>query len=398
MPIDTVPLDVFEIIIEILANLHLPSVKACSLVNHSFRSVCSRHIFDTIAVHRFNMAILLFDTPEIARYIRHLSLDIKAETHHFDGRSLGLEVFERITGLRSLKIHNFDHYPFLVWDQIPLRPVLSRFFHLASLTRIFVCNVKDFVLADFIPCTNLEDFGFSSLEFTTDHPTEIIPSVTRLMLRKFSAGLICPSVVAHILAAKCTDDKHFIDVSLLTDLSANIASPYDARTFITLLNRCQQVRDLKLKVSSRGVALADALNHNLSLKTLKDVYIYFEDCDRGNDLFYGLVDELQQINSENAIESLHIFIYSRWFRIFKPQRWSRLDNTFSQTDQWPNLRKVLFSIALWDVPYNDYAAYIANLQQTYFPRLSRSTSLMFEFNAGEEVPWINADMLWSMSL
>ena len=112
MPIDAIPLDVFEIIIEILAKLHFPSVKACSLVNHSFRSICSRHIFDTIPVHRHNMAraILLIDTPEIARYIRHLGLDIKAETHHFDGRSPGLEVFERITGLCSLELCNYDRY------------------------------------------------------------------------------------------------------------------------------------------------------------------------------------------------------------------------------------------------------------------------------------------------
>ena len=74
------PLDIEEIILDILAAEDDGALKTCSLVCQAFLPICRKHIFGSIVlndrpvgspiIHAFER--LLRETPEIADYIRKL--------------------------------------------------------------------------------------------------------------------------------------------------------------------------------------------------------------------------------------------------------------------------------------------------------------------------------------
>jgi len=157
------PLEIEETILDLLAeddNDH-SALKTCSLVCQAFLPICRKHIFGSIVLNNHSavstssvylFAQLLCKRPEIADYIRKLDCTIRVTDLT---RPTLQELLRRISRLESLTVWR-HHRLIFDWSNNPLRPALLHLLYLPTLTHFRVEGIKNFVVSDLIPCTNLK--------------------------------------------------------------------------------------------------------------------------------------------------------------------------------------------------------------------------------------------------
>ena len=257
------PPEIEEIIINCLAvdDIWFSAMKTCSLVCKAFLHICRKHIYRYLIVNNGrrdgncpphphlcvssgDLENLLRETPEIADYIRGLTYDIPEED--LTNESIQ-ESLKRISKLRDLHINYGCNSPLdlsLDWSNNPLRPALLHLLHNPTLTHFGVNECKNFVVSDFIPCTNLKslDLQFESLVTVTTFPAAYPEHPAKLEVLYTHE----PNLVITLSQASRPDGQPIIDFSSLGHITVFMERDLDCVGSIELFKDLDVLTEVTL--------------------------------------------------------------------------------------------------------------------------------------------------------
>ena len=129
-----------------------------------------------------------------------------------------------------------------------------------------------------------------------------------------------------------------------------------------------------------GPSLSDMLRP--SMQTLKHIVVNIHVDKLDDDFLFGIPSELEDMRTENIIETVVIQVIVHW-KIDESYRrgdvWSRLDKVLTAPG-WFSLKRVslIIEIANFD---NEVELALRKLPELQFPQLSSSNSISFDFKA-----------------
>jgi len=249
------PLEIEETILDFLAeddNDHL-ALKVCSLVCQAFLPICRKHIFGSITLNDYKipspttihaLGLLLSRRPEIAYYIR--KLDYAIEIAHFATSPSIQESLKQISRLESLTVRH-QYRTRIDWSNNPLRPALLHLLHLPTLTHFKVAGIKNFIVSDLIPCTNLKYLNIGQnttcaieMNFPAALPDHPIQPNEFVMETRTSAA------ITKLCAARRPDGQPVIDFGSLSMITVEFDSPYVGEASKELFRRCQALTNVQI--------------------------------------------------------------------------------------------------------------------------------------------------------
>ena len=235
-PISRLPFEVVERIVDDVAAEYddgLSSIKACALVCHSFLPLCRKHIFDSVTLNpghpsstSDNLNHLLSKSPHLAVYIRKLDYKVNQKEFLKNRFPWLLPMFKKLVRLQKLRI-SYSHYPgeggYLDWMSPSLRKVLQPLLHFPTLTSIRLESIRNFALADFAGCVNLEnlEIGFLECSNSVGEFLEELPATPAVLEMLAIKGNV--RFVQQLFEARRPDGKPIIDFSSLRKITANVA-------------------------------------------------------------------------------------------------------------------------------------------------------------------------------
>jgi len=253
MPAITFPLEIKEIILELLAEDdsdkgHL-ALKTCSLVCQAFLPICRKHIFENITLticndyvmlslatsHAFER--LLRETPKIADCIR--KLDYTILTADLTSTSIQ-ESLKRISRLEFLSVQ-YQDWPGLDWSNNRIRPTLLHLLHLPSLTHFKMSRITDFVVSDLIPCVNLKylDIGaFTTVAAASETTFQANLYEHSIQLREYVSGVGTSAIIMKLCSARRPDGQPIIDFGSLSKITVTLEDPNEIEALQELFRRC----------------------------------------------------------------------------------------------------------------------------------------------------------------
>ncbi|KIM35763.1 hypothetical protein M413DRAFT_32228 [Hebeloma cylindrosporum] len=388
----TLPFEIIEAIIDSLPQRQDPSLsslKSCSLVCKSFLELCRKYIFASITVARRDLASskptsdalvrLLSTTPEIGRHVRILCLRLSSD--EFDHPSLP-RTLKRITKLESFTIYWCPTYK---WRNNSLRQALLHLLHLPTLRSLHIADIRDFMLADLIPCSNLRELKF---DCTTpverkDISISILPDKP-LQLHRLTCGIESPIAISMIGTSLRPDGKPIFNLAVLPSISIRFDTNEEFEASGKLLQHCLQLTDIDIFLNSPLIWTGIAKMLKPSLETLTHLHFSMSTKDEtgANDPLAGLVSELDQIQCHrNVVENLTIDVFvGAYYKCNQGDDWGLLDSVLTQPG-WSRLKRISLTISLW-VCYreDDLEVTLKSLAGKQLPRLSSSTSIDFQFS------------------
>ena len=235
------PLEVVERIIDDVAEYDnhindLSSIKAFALVCHCFLPLCRKYIFASVILDirrpsstSDNLNRLLSNSPHLAVYIRKLDYNVDEEEFVAERFTWLVPMFKNLVELQKLSIRYWPSGPYSVddrrldWMSSSERKVLLPLLHLPTLTSISLSSIRNFPLADFASCINLQKLGIHSLECSTPNSVGKFSdalSPTPVMLERLTidAGNVIP--VQQLCLARRPDGKPIIDFSSLKKIKS----------------------------------------------------------------------------------------------------------------------------------------------------------------------------------
>ena len=251
------PLEIEERILDLLAedNDSHSALKACSLVCQAFLHKCRKHIFGSIVLsdhcavprlttHAFES--LFRERPEIVNCIRKLYYTIRAAdlaspmTQESLKRISRLEVLTQVT----VRWSNYN-WPKFDWRNNPIRPALLHLLHLPTLTHFKVAQINNFVLLDFVPCTNLKylHIGLNTTGVAeTSFPAALPGHPIRLNELVVDVGT--SDAIIELCTARRPDGQPLIDFRSLSKITVVLESPNEGAASQELFRRCQNLTDV----------------------------------------------------------------------------------------------------------------------------------------------------------
>ncbi|KDR66870.1 hypothetical protein GALMADRAFT_161831 [Galerina marginata CBS 339.88] len=393
-PIPTLPLEIVQEVVDILAQdgPDLSSIKACSVTCKTYLPLCRKHIFSSILltgqirpIHVSKPTLAAFirvlsTTPEIAYYIRNL-------VYYPSMKDLDLpllpETFMQIQNLESLSIHWPVRSQFQ-WNKNPLRLALLHLLHLPTLIRLEARGIRDFVIVDLMPCTNLKEFKFSRINFAKTENIFPSPLPSRpIRLRQLSAGEGSSAMVSKLYQTLRPDGKPILDFTSIASVSLMVEEDDELNASQEFLKRCRKLTHVQKFLDSSPLTWA-GLSRVLhpSLQTLAHLHLktMITDPSGTNDPLSGLVTELQEMRHQNCIEKITIQVsIQSGSDCNRGDDWGRLDEELARPG-WLKLKSVLLSITFCMRKNSDLEIALRKLPETQFPRLSSSTSVLFDFS------------------
>lgn len=424
------PLEVIELIIEIVANndYHeapiqpkFPNTKACSLISHAFLHRCRQHIFRSIRLYDKRRAAnsswqnsaqlfaqLITDNAEIANYVRQLHYLV--QTHITEPYYGVPPALARLINLETLTLSSTSG--FFKWDTIKL-PSMSTLLHLLHGPKIqslkLIC-VSGFRVSDLVRCRNLRNLDLCHvlLAAAEDDVVFFIPPSSTTPLHHLGLKHCQTHHASQVVTRQLVDGRRIIKTNSLKSLSIGISYPREVEHATEIF---QHIRGLEtLDILGAFSLMADdgkqlfidrypvvALTANLTesvisfisltLETLSNLKITLNKRDDSQEPLTHICHILHHISGRNCIKSLDIFI-----RIPK-----HLDCTVG--DEWGELERVLLSPG-WPFLVQLDIKIIANgareglrlekalrkLPEIQLQGLASSKKIAFNFSADEGLP------------
>ncbi|KAF9477048.1 hypothetical protein BDN70DRAFT_995213 [Pholiota conissans] len=336
-----IPLDIIDIIVDILSRddpEELTSVKSLSLACRAFVPACRKRIFASVGLNnhfdeeecepRHATTAMFYrrlcSTSEISQYVRNI--DYSITTDDFTDTTIPL-AFEKITRLQRLQ---FFYYPLdkktkpkASWDKSSLRVAFCYLFQLASLTKLELFGISNFVLADLSHCVNLEKMRFSNLS-TVSTPSPKGIQNTPIKLRSLGIGSNSGS--------------------MLSKLSVNLGEPEHIQATKNMVRLCNNLSKFEISVLDPSVDLGDLASLlQPSITTLKklEFNLHFSGQEEDDPLF-NLGEGLEHLGNleGNTIENIEITVHiSEYSDCDRGSRWQSLDRAF-QRSKWPQIKHV----------------------------------------------------------
>ena len=253
------PLEIEEMILDILGDEDHKALKTCSLVRKAFLPLCRKHIFGSIVLNPRDQDVvpppythtthaferLLRETPEIADYIRKLDYTFRAD----DLTSPTIqESLKRISRLEFLSV---GHYDWLIgttldfdWSNNSIRPALLHLLHLPTLTHFKVTAINCFVISDLIPCVNLKYLHIDFL--TTGAAKTIFPGAlpeNSVQPNEFVAGVRIPMTLC---AARRPDGRPIIDFGSLSKITVYVEESDEGEALQELFRHCHVLTSVNI--------------------------------------------------------------------------------------------------------------------------------------------------------
>jgi len=390
-----VPLDVIEIIMEILAgNNDVASLKTCSLACRAFSGVCQKHIFSSIELNstkrpskqparRFKR--LLDKNPSIAGYVR--SLDYVS---HFDSQR-GPPILQRLHRVNNFTFGFNDYETFMEgkqdWEKIrpSLKSSLATFIQSNSIVELSLLNIKNLPVTILMYFPHLLRLGLQNVS-VADIPLpkgfykpKKAPNLVSIWIRNSSLGPIRKYLQPGVTP--------ILDLTRLEDLSVVLE---DGRTGIDVIKHILMPSENLKSLSFSGAYpdldfmgnFASVLTSG-SLKTLKTVKVFPMLETEETDPYIHFTQELEQIAGKNVLETLLFEIDIETDRrcTTESSRWAQLDLVLSQPNAFPFLRRVELKISIWrwSRPTDEFQARLEEIGGNDFMGIRANKAFGFKF-------------------
>lgn len=383
------PFETIETIIDTLAqdDPGSLSLKACSLVCQGFLELCRKHIFASITIDCLAVAVptptsaafvrLLSTTPQIADHIRELDWNILVED--FEDRSLP-GILEKITKLQSLTIY----WPrgHLQWRTTSLRAGILHLLHLPTLIRLEICDSRDFVFIDLIPCINLREIRLDCTQVVeAENPFPLTLPNNPLQLDRLLFGVESSAAISRIGTSLRPDGRPIFNLAVLSCISLVLYNYDEFEASRQLFQHCVQLTNVDILVNFPLTWTGIAKILEPSIKTLAHLCFSMSAQDETgtSDPLAGLVAELEEIRCHrNVIENMTIdVLVGACYKCNQGDDWGLLDSVLTQSG-WSRLARVSLAISTWNLYHDD--ATLTTLPQRQLPRLLSSKSTVFEFS------------------
>lgn len=251
--IPVLPLDIIGNIIDILANDNktgLQDIKATSLTCQSFLPLCRTHIFSSIDITITGSNALtelhsgeafgqfLSTTPDIARYIRKLSIRLHPDPKP---RYLLDQVPRQLTRLEWLTI--LPAYHLIDWKDIqsPMQHSLLNFIHLPTLNHLDLRYFNNFPISNLIPIPNLKHLSATNL-YIADEADEVVALVPSKLIKLRALDILMSGMAAQKwLATSFADRQPALD---LTGLEKIVVQFSDEQLVVAARQIFQYARQL----------------------------------------------------------------------------------------------------------------------------------------------------------
>ncbi|KAF9473983.1 hypothetical protein BDN70DRAFT_997347 [Pholiota conissans] len=367
----TLPLEIIESILSILAVSDFNSLLTTSLTCSAFVPLCRAHIFRSITLNSASefenvtpsmLHDRLSQTPELAQYIRHLSFNMKEHDTHDSTIVLALQ---HLTHLRSLSIW---HHPYLVkvhpeisWNKDPaVRVALRHILALPSLVELEIFAIHGGIFlsdltssAGALEKLTLELFLPVDLSSIAAKPTPSKPLKLRVLDLKFQSV----SPIVHFCSIKCADGRPFLDFSRLTWLSLVLEEMPQLKgsQVGSIIERCTGLVELHITATYPCITLfglTDAIQP--SIHTLKRLRIHvsfnkegsIEYTDINNPLTI-LASELDHVGrTDNILEEITLRLSIGLTAGYNPSISLRMLNKSFARNKWPMLRSVSLDVSV----------------------------------------------------
>ncbi|PPQ82831.1 hypothetical protein CVT25_009206 [Psilocybe cyanescens] len=356
--------DVYEIIIDMLAEIHILSLKSCSLVCNDFARLCRKHIFHSIELdsterrytRRFDR--LLNRSPSTANYVRSLTF-----VYNTARRNVGPPVLHSLHRVKDFTLRltdgkeNYCGDPQYDWEKLPSRhrSYFYSFIQSNSIEQLSLVNIQNLpatILTYFPHLTSLKVDNVSIL----DAPLESgfsgpmgVPKLISIWSRQSNLGPL-----RKLLSYDQPNTTPVLDLTGLENMGVSLEGGHTGMDVIRhLLQHSQNLKCLSLSASYDSYLnfkgnLASSLTHG-SLKTLKMMKIMTMVEDQRTDPYLYFVEELEQIGGQNVLEtlSIEVDIETNARPTTELSKWAQLDRTLSAADAFPYLRSVSLEITIW---------------------------------------------------
>ena len=252
------------------------SIKSFALVCHCFLPLCRKYIFASVILNMRrpspnatsdDLNHLLSNSPHLAVYIRKLDYNVDEREFVAERSAWLLPMFKKLVKLQKLSIcyspsglHSVSVFGSkLDWMSSSERKVLLPLLHLPTLTSISLSSIRNFPLADFASCVNLQKLGIHSLECSTPNSvgkfSEALPP-TPVMLERLTidAGNVIP--VQQLCLARRPDGKPIIDFSSLKKIKSR---GVELRSMTKLFGMCRNLQKISLDSMSLSRLISSSI-------------------------------------------------------------------------------------------------------------------------------------------
>jgi hypothetical protein len=400
-----VPLDIIEIIMELLANANdMASLKTCSLACHCFLAVCRKHVFSKIELDSINQGSkaprvrlfkrLLDGNPSIAGYVR--SLDYVNDFHSKRGPPI-LRRLHRVHsftfGFKDSQQRMLNHQQ--EWEKMPsfLKSSLSSFIQSNSIAELSLFNIKDVPLTVFMYFPHLTGLRINNVSVANVPLSDGFlkqkgsPKLVSLWVRNSSLGaMIKPLNNTTPGAAPILNLTGLESLSIVIDEDPTIMD-----VIKSLLKPSETLECLSFSGSHPDLNFLGSFASSLtpgSLKTLKTVKLFpMLETQEDNPYLY-FAQELEHIAGKNVLETLivHIDIDTDCRCTTDSSQWSQLDLILSEPDGFPLLRRVEIKVTIWhwSRDYSEFHTRLEDIGKGSFPWLRDNKNVEFGFEVLEE--------------
>jgi hypothetical protein len=265
------PLDTIGNVIDFLTATDL---QACSLVSQSVLFLCRPHLFSSITIKIGTDELhdpeafgrLLLKTPEIARYIRNLSVILRDDPplyledplsvwHRSRLSGVFSNVFDQVphqlTGLQSLTFWRSPHYavPDVDWNKMTLSMQLSllKLVHLPTLTHLKLGWIQNFPISNLISCTHLKHLSAEALLIILDEHDNPSSPHGHMQLQELDIHIHGIPPISELLITRDSDGRSVLDLSGLERLTVTFFAPWLAVEIRKVFRMTHQLTEVHVR-------------------------------------------------------------------------------------------------------------------------------------------------------
>ncbi|KAH9483253.1 hypothetical protein JR316_0005357 [Psilocybe cubensis] len=358
--------DLYDHIIEQLANIDIRSIRNCALVCSDFLRLSRRHLFRSITLdstkpkYTRRLERLLNRNPSIVRNIRDVTLE-----HNINQRNIGPHVLNRLHRVRKFTLQLCDgtecdfcgdsQYD---WGGLSARhrTYFYSFIRSNTIVHLTLANIQN-ISATFLRCLPylavLEVDNVSMLDSPFDRShcdsdSMGIPKLVKIWSRR--SNLI---PLQNLLGDEHSNIMPAVDLTYLEDIGVALDDDPAGMEFLGfVLQNTENLKSVTLSASDECQTtfkgkVASKLNKH-SLKTLKTIKMMVMIEDHETDPYLSFMDELEQIGGKNVLETLSIEIEAETncHPTTELSKWAELSRVLAATDAFPHLRSVSLKVTL----------------------------------------------------
>ena len=369
------PFDIIVQIIDAVGTEDTNLLKKLALVSNCFHQICSEHLFATVelrrdANHKKRFVKLLKSRPDIARYIRKLTVHILKDDDMLS------PFFRTISRINCLKINA----SYVEWNGInpSLASAFIHLMHLPTINHIDLSYIRNFPISILTPSVNLlrlDLYIIDPLEAETVVQSEMMPKIREFHIEESSL------MTTKLLHAKLQDGQPAFNFMDLRRLSTCLE---DKQNVLYLTQNAKLLEELHLTVGwgESLLGLRDILSPcTRTLKVLDlTVPIFFEEP------LKGVCEELEALAGNNILEALS-------FEIEVCADYDGIVDTIGSMIQnlekvlvkpgWSALRRVSFKVLcrVIETQYSAGLSKIQSLPDRYLSHLPKLKSITFSFSS-----------------